>query len=114
MLILNSDATLKRLMNDTAFVGELYSTFLETLDARVQRICTAMESADFEEVRKEAHSLKGASGTINADALHACTLDLETAARSEDPVALVALKGRFTAVVTDTTDSINAWLAMHS
>jgi hypothetical protein len=48
MLILNSDATLKRLMNDTAFVGELYSTFLETLDARVQRICTAMESADFE------------------------------------------------------------------
>lgn len=114
MLILNSEVTLTRLMNDAAFVGELYVTFLDTLDARIQRIANAIDARDFEVLRKEAHSLKGASGTINADALHACALELEVAARDENVDGIGELKSRLLAIVADTTDSITAWLAVHA
>ncbi len=111
MHVLNSEQTMKRLMNDAEFVGELYATFLETMTARVGRMETMIANGELDALWKEAHGLKGASGTINAEKLHDCAYAIETAARSDDANAVQTLWIELQERVREVQEAIDAWLA---
>ncbi len=113
MEYLDYRATLKRLMNDVEFVGELYTTFLDTYDSRINHILELMDSGSYDALWKEAHGLKGASGTINAARLQACALELEEAARAQDAEALRLLRPRFAEVCHETAAHIRQWLVTY-
>lgn len=114
MLVLNSDVTLARLMNDVEFVCELYSTYLDMLEDRIRRMGLLIDAEDFEPLWREAHGLKGASGTINADKMHACAYDVELAARKGEAAVLHELKANFEDVAKETAQALRSWIANHT
>ena len=64
--------------DDTAGMLELYDLMLKNGASHLDKLDAAVHARDLEGVRKAAHSLKGSSGNVGAEAL--CRL----AARTED------------------------------
>ncbi len=78
-------AALSDLVGDDAeFQRELIETFIASGDATLAQIAEALNANDLPAVRKSAHSLKGASANIRAQALSAAAKELESHAASEN------------------------------
>lgn len=113
MPVLDSAKTMKRLMDDAEFVSELYATFLETLAERIERIRILTQEGDVKPLLAEAHSLKGASGTINAEFLEASALALENAARNGDTQEMLSQLKRVEEEAENVDKAIREWIAAH-
>lgn len=61
--------------------ARLLAIYLEDTAERIQKIAAAIESRDLETVRKEAHSVKGASAQIHAEPMRDVSAAAEQAAR---------------------------------
>ncbi len=81
---LDRDKSLIRLKGDAEFLQLLYRTFLEDVEGRRQRLTKALSDEDLPTLQRQAHSLKGAAGTIDAPAMREAALSLETASREGD------------------------------
>lgn len=68
---------------DADFERELAATFIGSGDQALADIMAALKVADFETIRKRAHSLKGASANIHAMGLSSVASSLESAARAQ-------------------------------
>ncbi len=68
--------------------SEIVEGFLKDLPLQIEAVREALEERNFTEVQEKAHSIKGASATIQAEALRAIALDLERAAGTEDADAM--------------------------
>jgi PAS domain S-box-containing protein len=76
---------LRELVGDDAqFQRELIETFITSGDETLAQIVDALKVNDLEAVRKSAHSLKGASANIRAQALSAAAKELESHAAGEN------------------------------
>jgi len=75
-----------RVGGDTGLARELLQLFAEDAPAQLAELDEAFASEDLIRLRRAAHAVKGAAGTIGARALSAAARDLEEAATS-DPVA---------------------------
>jgi two-component system sensor histidine kinase/response regulator len=76
---------LRELVGDDAeFQRELIETFIASGDATLAQIVDALKINDLATVRKSAHSLKGASANIRAQALSAAAKELESHAAGEN------------------------------
>lgn len=62
------------------FVG----MFLESMETCLPKLEQAISAEDLETVKKVAHTLKGVSGNIGADRIHAIVLDMGARARAGD------------------------------
>ncbi|MCA1946325.1 MAG: response regulator, partial [Desulfovibrio sp.] len=82
--VLNTAITLARIHGDEEFLALLYKTFLDDLQARIRNFHTAFEAEDVAALQKQAHSLKGAAATVDAEATRLAALALEQAARQQD------------------------------
>ena len=70
--------------DDVQLAHEVLQDFRETAPSCLIRLAAAVTAADASLVRLEAHSLKGSSRTIGAQALAGAAVRLETAAASND------------------------------
>ncbi|HZF16476.1 MAG TPA: PAS domain-containing protein [Steroidobacteraceae bacterium] len=78
-------AALRNLVGDDAeFQRELIETFIASGDATLAQIVDALNTNDLAAVRKSAHSLKGASANIRAQALSNAAKELESRAAGEN------------------------------
>lgn len=66
---------------DVVFLNELIAKFLENWPRDHAVLCTAVESAEADPIRKAAHRLKSASASLGAVELAALCSEVETAAR---------------------------------
>ena len=77
-------AVLDRCGGDEDLLGELVSIFRQDLPDYLQRIKTAIDTGDDDELARAAHTLKGPLGTLGFDAAQTLALELETMGRTSD------------------------------
>lgn len=81
---------------------ELVTTYNTDCGKRLERIQSAIPSADFAVIRHEAHGLKGSSRNIGANSLAACCEQLEAKAQAGDTAGMEqifsAMEQQFAAV----------------
>ena len=81
---------LQRLMGDQAFAELLLDAFLEDTPKQLQRLAEQAGQGQLMEVKRLAHSLKGAAGNVNAPRLQQCAQALEHAVDCGDKTAVCA------------------------
>ncbi len=77
--IINWEGFLKRVLGDEELAKDIFKDFLTVTPQRIEKIKTALDSGDFPEAGREAHTLKGASGNIDAGVLHGIAQKIEKA-----------------------------------
>jgi HPt (histidine-containing phosphotransfer) domain-containing protein len=83
-LMFDHDDLLRRMDNDDDIIVLIVEAFLEDIPARIDAIESALTSTDFNQLIREAHSIKGTAANIGAKALSQYALELEQAAKLED------------------------------
>jgi len=66
-------------------LAELVELFVEEMPGRVQNFTTLLERAEWEELRRAAHQLKGAAGSYGFDAISPVAAVLEDKIRAGYP-----------------------------
>ena len=73
---------LKEIMEDG--FSNLLETYLSDSKIRIEEIRKALAAGDSDTVRRAAHSLKGSSGNLGANALAAICLNIENRGKEEN------------------------------
>ncbi len=81
---------------DRTFMNEILNLFLADTASRLEATRQAVEQSDADRIRREAHTIKGASANIGAMALREAAFALETAARDGDSSTCGELLARVT------------------
>ncbi len=85
----NTLTMLKEVMEDD--FGKLIDAYLDDCNYKIPQLPQLLASRDFEQLRRTAHSLKGASSNFGAHELTDLCLRIEQAARAEEEAGLEAL-----------------------
>ncbi|MYM62546.1 Hpt domain-containing protein [Pseudomaricurvus sp. HS19] len=85
----NTLTMLKEVMEDD--FGKLIDAYLDDCSRKMPQLPLLLESRDFEQLRRMAHSLKGASSNFGAHALTELCLQIELAAKAGEETGLEAL-----------------------
>jgi Amt family ammonium transporter len=85
------DALLHRCLGDYDFSAQILRKFEARADGQRAALERAVASGNLEELRREAHSLKGVAANLSADALRSRAARLELAARTCDTHGLSQL-----------------------
>ena len=81
----------ERLGMDRTVLDQILTTFLEELPVQIENLRRGFRDQDARLVERQAHTLKGASGIIGAQALQAAAERVETAGRARDLVLAESL-----------------------
>ncbi len=73
----NEKTMLGRLMDDRNLAGKVIAGFLNEAPRQLGVLRSSLEKGDAQDARLQAHSLKGASATISADALRGVCFELQ-------------------------------------
>ncbi|ODN30093.1 histidine kinase N-terminal 7TM domain-containing protein [Fervidobacterium thailandense] len=66
------------------FFGELLETFIKSCDKNIEKMKEALQSGDFETLRREAHSLKGAARSLGLEVMAELAYEIENIAREKN------------------------------
>ena len=91
---------------DHEFERRILFLYLEEYEKRIANIKVALAQADFEEVRGDAHSIKGSAGNIGADLVAEAAGQLQRAAEDRDG----DLCAEIHEILTNEGESTNRWL----
>ena len=83
-VIFDKEALLQNLGDDEDLIKEILCIFLKDAPRQIHSIEKAIAAGDINLVHRQAHTLKGASGNVCAEVLHAMSLELETAGEKGD------------------------------
>ena len=97
----------ERLGMDRTVLDQILTTFLEELPVQIENLRCGLREQDARLVERQAHTLKGASGIIGAQALRTAAERVETAGRNQD---LVLAESLF-AAMQDESERLQAVLA---
>ena len=75
------DGLVRRLGGSEELIAHFLELYLDSLDNHLAQLSSALLSADVDQVRAEAHTIRGASANIGALQVHAVALELETLAQ---------------------------------
>jgi PAS domain S-box-containing protein len=75
----NPEALLRRLMGDRQLAGTVLRGFLHEVPAQLNNLRARLDAADVPGTRLQAHALKGAAATVEAECLQAVALAMEHA-----------------------------------
>ncbi|MCD6430961.1 MAG: response regulator [Deltaproteobacteria bacterium] len=82
--LFDRDAFLEKLDDDIELYKELLDDFLQSANSYLEEIETGIKEKDFEKVRIAAHSIKGSSGSIEAQQMQTAAYELEKSAKQQD------------------------------
>ena len=90
--VFNQDDLLARLMGDKDLASKVIAGFLDDAPRQLRALKKMLEEGDADGARRQAHSLKGATATVSAEALRAlCSETQEEAAAMDFSRALALL-----------------------
>ncbi len=78
------EKALARAAGDKAFLEEMLQHFLSNLPDQVRQLKETLEASDTDGLAKQAHSLKGAAGTLGAERIASVAKQLEQTGRAGD------------------------------
>ena len=78
-------------IDDGAMLARLVGMYLSRTPERIKSLRTHVEAKNFKEIAREAHTLKGASGSIGAARVADACAQIEQAAKAQDVKSLDAL-----------------------
>ena len=84
MCVINTEELLERCMGMHSIMESVLAQFLSLGKDMLADIEKQFEAGCWDDAARAAHSLKGASGSISAAALHAKAAEMETFARKAD------------------------------
>ncbi|MEQ8187419.1 MAG: response regulator, partial [Candidatus Eremiobacterota bacterium] len=82
--IFDRQELIKNLDDDEELFKELIDIFLDTIPSEIASLKAALNRKDFVMARRFAHSIKGVSGNIKANALSYIALNIEMAVKEDD------------------------------
>ena len=80
-IVFDSNELLKRLDGDKELFNELLDIFLRDIPLRLERLKHALGGNDTRLATQQAHTVKGASANIGANAMRDAAFEIEMAAR---------------------------------
>jgi histidine phosphotransfer protein HptB len=80
-----------RLMGDQEITQLILCAFMKNIGPKIRKLQDHAENNDIPVLLKQAHSIKGAAGSISALALHRMAIDLEAAGKMEDTAEIKKL-----------------------
>lgn len=83
--IIDLDELMERLNNDIDFAYKMVSGFFQDGRKRLDNMLLSLRYRDYDDIEKEAHSLKGAASYIGAGRIKNLAFKTEMASRNEDP-----------------------------
>jgi two-component system, sensor histidine kinase and response regulator len=89
--IIDEDEMLARLMGDKKLAGKVIAGFLSDTPRQLALLKKKLDEADLQGALMLAHSLKGATATLSAEALRALCFEMQEAAASKDMNQALAL-----------------------
>jgi CheY-like chemotaxis protein/HPt (histidine-containing phosphotransfer) domain-containing protein len=90
--VFDEGVLLRLLAGDHAAAAEIVAEFLADAPRQVEALHEALAGADVSLARRQAHTLKGASANVGAEALRAVAARMDRAARAGDLVAARSLE----------------------
>ena len=85
--VLEYDAAMDRVDNDSELYFELIDMFFEDCDESLSTLKVAVEQSNFSEVEAVAHAMKSALGNLGGMASYDAAFELERAGRESDASA---------------------------
>ncbi len=82
--VFDKAAMLERLMGDEDLAGTIVQGFLEDIPRQIQALKDLLEAGDVPGAERQAHTIKGASANVGAEALREVAFKTEKAAKSRD------------------------------
>jgi PAS domain S-box-containing protein len=82
--VLDRDAALAHVGGDAELLSELTAVFLQDCPRMTEEACEALLAGDVAQLKRAAHSIKGAAGILGGKAVFEAALRLETIARQGD------------------------------
>ncbi len=83
-MVLNIESLMRRLGNDRELLIEILELFIGTMPKHVNNLKTAIKEKNLENIKREAHVLKGAAGNISAEKLANTAAALESTGKDGD------------------------------
>jgi HPt (histidine-containing phosphotransfer) domain-containing protein len=80
--------------DDDGFIVDLIHSFTADTDARIERMCEALESTNFQKIRAEAHTIKGSARQVGAGAIAEVCQEIETVSDHEAALLVPARLNR--------------------
>ncbi|WP_300464773.1 hybrid sensor histidine kinase/response regulator [Desulfobacula sp.] len=81
ILCFNKDKLFERFGEDEELIDIVVTSFFQEAPVLIERIGNAVNQKNVEQVRSNAHALKGSAANINADLLSKAALEMETLAK---------------------------------
>jgi HPt (histidine-containing phosphotransfer) domain-containing protein len=81
--LINLNDALERCGGDKEFLVEMLSEFLDFSKTQLENIVHAIETQDAQILAREAHSIKGASANLGAEAISKVALELELCGKAQ-------------------------------
>ncbi len=91
--------------------AQLTSSYLQDLPQQLEAISTVLESKDYDTVKKQAHRIKGTSGTYRLDTISQSAAELERLAESRNPEAIVTAINKIMRLVQLEAKKLNSGAA---
>lgn len=88
--------------------AELTSRYLHDLPQQLDAMRTTLEEGDYAKIKKQAHRIKGTSGTYHLDAISKSAAQLERLADSENPNAIAVAIDKVKRLVEAETTRLNS------
>ncbi len=86
--VLDRSVLRSSLGDDLELIEEILELFATTTPEIIESLKRAADEGDLETVRKCAHSIKGSSGNIGAEAMQESMRNIEAACADQDPDAV--------------------------
>jgi PAS domain S-box-containing protein len=90
--VFNHSVLVNVLMGDEELAKTVIRGFLDDIPGQIQALKDYLSSADVRSAERQAHTIKGASANIGAEALRAVAYEMEKAGKSNN---LAAMQGRY-------------------
>ena len=78
------DTVMEKFDNNNEFVKELTGIFLSDTPQRIEKMKKALQSGTMDEIRKEAHSLKGSTGNFGISVLQEAFTEIEDLSKNNN------------------------------
>ncbi|MFQ3678903.1 MAG: Hpt domain-containing protein [Pseudanabaenaceae cyanobacterium] len=96
---------------DREFESELLSVYLEDTASHLTALAAAVAASNVEQVEREAHHIKGASGNVGALGMHIVAAELESLGKQKTLAGAERLALKLSAEFEAVRSFIHAYLA---